>query len=292
MQDISDNSQISAEPTKAFFIEMLTRDIPLEQAVLDLVDNSVDAAKSFQIEGNRSFQGRIVKVEFDKSKFRIIDNCGGFNREIAKNYAFRFGRPENSPRIPHSIGQFGVGMKRALFKFGDYFTIRSATTEDSWAVEVNVPAWEKQEHWLFPWGAFIPDENVSNKNPGTEIVVTVLRPTIAARVSTNLFENTIIRLIKSKHRQFIAGGLSISVNGQHIDATSLSLLVASDGRLQPGTAEFIYQEEGKQDVKVRIIVGVGSSSPREAGWYVVCNGRVILEHDRSSETGWGLIEEQ
>jgi hypothetical protein len=42
---------------------------------------------------------------------------------------------------------------------------------------------------------------------------------------------------------------------------------------------------------VRIIVGVGPSSPREAGWYVVCNGRVILEADRRNVTGWGLIEE-
>lgn len=46
------------------------------------------------------------------------------------------------------------------------------------------------------------------------------------------------------------------------------------------------------DVKVRIIVGVGHSSPREAGWYVVCNGRVVIEADRRNATGWGLIEEQ
>lgn len=40
--------RINAEPTKAFFVDMLTRDIPLEQAVLDLVDNSVDGAKSMK----------------------------------------------------------------------------------------------------------------------------------------------------------------------------------------------------------------------------------------------------
>jgi hypothetical protein len=33
----------SARPTKRFFIQMLTADIALEDALLDLVDNSVDA---------------------------------------------------------------------------------------------------------------------------------------------------------------------------------------------------------------------------------------------------------
>jgi hypothetical protein len=45
-------------------------------------------------------------------------------------------------------------------------------------------------------------------------------------------------------------------------------------------------------VRVRIVVGMGNSSPREAGWYVICNGRVILEADRRPVTGWGLAEDE
>ncbi len=33
-----------ASPTKAFFVRMITRDIALEDCVLDLLDNSVDSA--------------------------------------------------------------------------------------------------------------------------------------------------------------------------------------------------------------------------------------------------------
>ena len=36
--------EIDASPTKAFFIDNLTRDLTLEDAILDLIDNSVDAA--------------------------------------------------------------------------------------------------------------------------------------------------------------------------------------------------------------------------------------------------------
>ena len=283
---------INAEPTKVFFVEMLTRDIPLEQALLDLVDNSVDAAKNLANNGNGSLVGREVKIEFSKEKIRLLDNCGGFSSEVAATYAFRFGKPAGTPRTMHSIGQFGVGMKRALFKFGHHFSVRSATSDDSWSVDIDVQNWESQEGWNFPWSNFHPDANVSNENPGTEIIVSNLRPEVANRFSTKLFQSTIIALIKSKHRQFIAGGLSISVNGQHLDATSLHLLVSENAKIKPGVDSFSFKEPGKDDVHVRIVVGVGPSLPREAGWYVVGNGRVILEADRRSNTGWGHLEEQ
>lgn len=291
MPDVLDKLPISAEPTKAFFVEMLTRDIPLEQAVLDLVDNSIDGAKSRKGDGDHPFAGMIVKLEFTKEKFRIVDNCGGFDSETARTYAFRFGKPTGAPRTPHSIGQFGVGMKRALFKFGHHFDVRSATADDAWAVSVQVPEWEGQNGWNFPWATFVQNDEISTSTPGTEIVVTDLRPEVAGKFSTKLFENAIIGLIKSKHRQFIAGGLSVTVNGQHIDATSLYLLVTSDAKFRPGADELLFNDELAEEIKVHIIVGIGHSSPREAGWYVVCNGRVILEADRRSTTGWGQIEE-
>ena len=40
------------------------------------------------------------------------------------------------------------------------------------------------------------------------------------------------------------------------------------------------------------MVGLAGSAPSEAGWYVVCNGRVVLAGDRSEETGWGRVAEQ
>ena len=100
---------------------MFTKDIALEQAVLDLVDNCVDGAKRQPLKGARPFEGRKVEIIFNADAFHIWDNCGGFDRKTAREYAFRFGRPKGKNLTPHSIGQFGVGMKRALFKFGDRF---------------------------------------------------------------------------------------------------------------------------------------------------------------------------
>jgi len=282
-------NEIDAAPTKSFFIDMLTRDIPLDQAILDLVDNSVDGAKALRANDDSKFDNLWVKLVFDENAFTISDNCGGFSKHAAKTYAFKFGRPDTAERTPHSIGQFGVGMKRALFKFGRHFVVKSTTATESWRVEVPVTEWETQKGWLFPITDVDADDPDYLEETGTQITVTELRKEVASRFLLKSFSNTIFELIKSKHRQFIADGLSISVNGRFVDATSLNLLV-NDG-LKPGRDHLIFQHGDKSPVKVDIIVAVGPSSPKQAGWYVVCNGRVILEADRTSITGWGLLEE-
>ena len=85
---------INASPTKEFFIHMLTRDIPLTRAILDLVDNSVDGARRLRASGN--YDGLWVRMELSVEQFRIADNCGGITVEIARDYAFRFGRPKEA----------------------------------------------------------------------------------------------------------------------------------------------------------------------------------------------------
>ena len=54
---------INAEPTKSFFVDMITRDISLEQAVLDLVDNSVDGAMRFKKVADHPLDGYYVHIQ-------------------------------------------------------------------------------------------------------------------------------------------------------------------------------------------------------------------------------------
>lgn len=280
--------EVSAEPTKEFFVEMLTRDIKLEQAVLDLVDNCIDGAKRLHPEPESRFDDYTVSIQFDTDVFSIIDNCGGFDIDTARKHAFRFGRADDHKSAPHSIGQFGVGMKRALFKFGRHFKVRSATSEEHWAIDIDVKKWGESVDWTFPWAEFGEEDVISRKNPGTEIIVTELRQEISTRFSTANFKTAIANLIKSKHRQFISSGLSIFVNDIQISATNLYLCMTD--KLKPGVDELIFSDDHKEDVRVRITVGIGDSVPKDAGWNVICNGRLVLEADRREDTGWGLLE--
>ena len=111
-----------ANPKKAFFVSMITRDITLEDSVLDLIDNSVDSA--WRSEGSRpmalgddaNLSRYKISIFASPEQFSIKDNCGGMTRKDAVYHAFSFGRSGSVQHDEYSIGVYGIGMKRAAFK--------------------------------------------------------------------------------------------------------------------------------------------------------------------------------
>ena len=161
---------VDASPTKEFFVEMLTRDIRMSMAILDLIDNCVDGA--LRIREDASLEGLMVKIVFTESQFLIQDNCGGIPLDLAKNYAFRFGRPKNAPSVKHSVGRFGVGMKRALFKLGRHFDVRTKTQSLRYRIIANVTEWLEKDEWEFPIVEMVEfSQPLSKDDTGTEIVI-------------------------------------------------------------------------------------------------------------------------
>lgn len=139
-----ETKMIKANPTREFFVNMLVRDILLKQAIIELIDNSIDGART--IKKDNDFTGLKIAVDFDGDSFCIRDNCGGIPLDVAQEYAFRFGRPkEKETGNNETTGIFGIGMKRALFKLGDYFEIKSKTVTTSFEVKLDVEQWENEE---------------------------------------------------------------------------------------------------------------------------------------------------
>ena len=126
---------IEGNPTKKFFIEMITRDISIEDAIIDLLDNSIDGANRINPE---NYTDLWINLTINDKEFVIQDNCGGFSLETAQKYAFRFGRPEEAPKANNTVGRFGIGMKRSLFKIGRDFAVQSQSPNDHFKVELNV----------------------------------------------------------------------------------------------------------------------------------------------------------
>ena len=275
---------VDASPTKEFFVEMLTRDVRLTMAILDLIDNSVDGA--LRTREDNAFDGLEVRIRFDKDQFIIEDNCGGIPLDLAKNYAFRFGRPSNAPSVKRSVGRFGVGMKRALFKLGRLFEVATTTKDVSYRITIDVPDWLGRESWDFPIvGMESPGGHYSDAETGT--VITVIELTDEAnRWFTFPYNETILRdEISRRHQQHIDNGLAISLNGVSIPPSQLEFLESDRPALRPA-----YLKYDRDGVHVRLLAGVGKSKPQEAGWYVYCNGRMILYADRTRTTGWGEPE--
>ena len=288
---MTSDHRIHAEPTKEFFIEVLTRDIGLKDAIIDLLDNSIDAAHSFVgLDGplNR-FE---VHLAFDAESFTIWDTCGGIAPQIAENYAFRFGKVPGAPRLEGSIGQFGVGMKRALFKLGKAFTIESQTEDAYWSVSVDTAEWREAPGWMFEFGEGPTDRDPTQGNgPGTKITVTELHNETRAQFGQRDFVEDLKKQIALRAGTFISRGLAVTVDGLPLAAHFRELLTSDE--LSPRVVDFnLAKGESRLPVRVHVVTGVGPSEPREAGWYVYCNGRLILGPDRSPVTGWGLTDEE
>jgi hypothetical protein len=286
---------VDAQPSKAFFIDMITRDLGLTDCILDLIDNAVDHAVArtgadvMKLLTNggaqRTLEGCSVDVTMSEGQFVIRDTCGGISIHAAKTSVFLFGNPVDRGS-PGGLSVFGIGMKRAFFKMGRQILVDSHTETEWFTIDINVDEWQKKgdRNWDFEFketGARFPNDG---KGPaGTTIRVTRLHDDVRERFTHASFHNELMNRIAATYALFISAGLTIQLQGESIPS-NLPTLGTSDDRLTPGRK--VLQHDG---VDVLIVAGVTPAEDKVPphGWYVFCNGRMVLEADRTRVTGWG-----
>jgi len=280
---------INGNPTKVFFIEMLTRDISIRDAIIDLLDNSIDGANSIN---KNDYSNLEINVTINKDEFIVEDNCGGFSLEVAQKYAFRFGRPEDAPTTTGTVGRFGVGMKRALFKMGKAFEVESKTQLDHFQVDVDVANWKdkkiidhdengeeiQKDDWNFNYQE-ITQELSNLQNNGTYIKVSDLYADVAKLFDDESFLNDLEDDIERILNFSLEKGITITLNGKTLSKHGIVLFNENS---KP------YLFEGEIDgVNVRVAAGLSHvGDPDASGWYIYCNNRLVVEKDKSSSTGW------
>jgi hypothetical protein len=288
----NDTLTADARPTKSFFIQNLTRDLTLEDAILDLVDNAVDslirtrgldvspAILDVPLHGSPEVY---VAIHFTEQEFRIDDRCGGIDLEHARNNVFRFGRTEGS--YGGSLGVYGIGLKRALFKIGSEISISSKTPESGFHLAVNVQDWAKDDNnWSFPLEAI--SKAPSMDDAGTSITIRGLTPEVKMRLGDGALLTRLSETIASTYALFLSRYLGISLNGVVIAPRKLPL--AETALLPPNSRTLAVD-----GVTVSLVAGLQERrndewSAERAGWYVLCNGRVVVTADRTDLTGWGV----
>jgi len=298
---------VSAHPVKSFFVYMLTRDIGLQDAILDLLDNCVDGVQRSEtrkhLDKPRPYAGYWARIVLSEKEFRIEDNCGGIPWGL-HDYAFRLGRvKQDIDKGRRMIGTYGIGMKRAIFKMGSDCIIRTHAKDASYRLRFS-PEWMSDES-KWDIGA---EEIAPAAERGTSVLVRGLYPAVSQRFSSCAFVNAFREALSTHYAYIIGKGFTVYLNGEPVRPKQVRLLFAEQGDKSFVThriAPFIYQAE-HGGVDVFLAVGFTRDIPSkdeaeesfedykerysaaDAGWTVVCNDRTVLYCDRSAVTGWGV----
>ncbi|CAI7997052.1 hypothetical protein GBAR_LOCUS2033 [Geodia barretti] len=284
---------------------MLTRDIALDEAILDLLDNCVDGIlRTDAAEAIRPYDGYRAAITFDADSFAIEDNCGGIPPTLL-DYAFRLGRAPDYPEDEKprgAVGVYGIGMKRAIFKMGESCVISTQHENASYEVSISREWLHDEDDWNIP---FLNTER-SKHEDGTKIMVTNLYDGITAAFGNQreALESELAEMVSTHYSFIIDKGFSVTINGAPISSRSRGFVytpnTASNARV---IRPFTYETTTDDGVDVFMAVGFDRAIPSEddvsseqeetsrssenAGWTVVCNDRAVLFCDRSELTGWG-----
>ena len=289
---------VNASPAKRFFVEMLTRDIRLEDAVLDLVDNAVDSLIRSQninltqlltsLTDTEPYEQELRKkksilVEINDKEFRIEDNCGGIEIDHAREHVFRFGAAEKPKDAYLSV--YGIGLKRAVLKMGRYITVESRNVKSGFRVTMDIEKFERpEESWHFPIEEISPADSVDDS--GTIITVKQLTRESQIRLRSGLFENQLVESIGQSYSLFLNRFVNVKFNDRPVTPATISISNSDEVVTSLSKVEF-------GEVQVFVVAGLQTVDGKDwrghtAGWYVICNGRVVVFADRTALTGWGV----
>lgn len=292
---------INASPAKKFFVDMLTRDIELADAILDLVDNCLDGAmRKSQNSKEKKYKGFYARITMNKDEFKIEDNCGGIPIDIALSQAFRlgntnFGKERNTP----TIGVYGIGMKRAMFKMGAQSIVSTKTDNEQYNVVIS-PEWLENDD---DWELKLEMGESGLTESGTKIRITKLRDGVARLLDDKtVFQSDLMNIISHHFAIVINKGFKIFLNDQEIKPSLTSLMFDETAfQNDKGMAPYVYINE-KDGVSIELAVGFyrdlttdeedesfleSRNSSEKAGWTIICNDRVVVYADKTRLTGWG-----
>jgi len=202
-----------------------------------------------------------------------------------------------------SVGYYGIGMKRAIFKMGKKCQIKTKNREYQYEVEIT-PEWLKDEYSDHAWD--LPIRNIDwSGSDGTIIEIRDLYDGISKQFNENSakFISNLEKIISTQYAVILEKGFDVKINGNGVKprATTLSFNLHADeiNKIEP----FVYEAESSDGVKVFLTVGFTRPIPSQnelddekespkyssvdAGWTVICNDRVVVYCNRDELTGWG-----
>lgn len=280
----------------------LTQDITTLEAIYDLIDNSIDAARR-DIFANQNFtadeygipkdySGYSIDVIVNDKEISIVDNCLGFSKSELENKSLILGQPSNHE---FGIGQYGIGLKRSLLKIGNKYTLNTDDKKNRF--EVNFTNKEFNSEKGFISSSLLK----SNNEKMTSLKIKDLKQGILPDIKSNMWYENAIEGMNQRYTIYLEKGLSISIKyfeNEPEKIKSSLVKLRHDSRFKP----FKKSYKLNNDVTVIISAGIHNkynfkgeqgyslSENRkitdEYGIYIICNDRVIVASSKEKMHGW------
>ena len=275
---------IPTSPEKDIF-DTLVADISYEDAICELIDNSIDSAH--RLEDTDSVR---VDVTYSSSPddeydtmLRVRDNGGGIERDnlpiLTKLSS------SSSSDLDTSIGTYGVGIKRACAKLGGDALILSRHEDSDVGYGFNIPAeWYQENDWR-DFGE-VQDDSLSAGS--TEITIYDVSYGFDSESLKNHISRTYAKYLRGEAADI---DVAIYVNGDEVEAPSevnwSNTPFDFHPRRYPHIPIMPEEKDMDEPVYLTITVGIlrGSDGENEPGTDIYCQGRKVVHADQGRKGG-------
>jgi hypothetical protein len=282
-----------ASPEKQLFVSMITRDISLIAAFLDLIDNSINSAvepsadqlvtasdyHSF-LQDSERVPSVDIRIKVTDALVEVADTASGISFHTAAERVFRFGRSGEESQEKDRLSVYGIGLKRAIFKLGNKITMRSDHVDGGFDMDLDVEEWLSDNS--LPWNFVIAERRPAQPDAtGTTISVSDLHAETIQRLADGVFATQLRDAVARTYPFYLAKFVNIYVNDAKIEGTTIEI------GSNHASESFVAGE-----VTCSITAGIGVPQggyfrDKASGWFVFCNGRTVISADKSALTGWG-----
>lgn len=284
------------------FVEgILIKDVSTLDALYDLIDNSIDAARDAIYSAGKyekdefglpsSYRGYEINLSISANKISIEDNCLGIDEHILKNETFLIFNPSQHN---YGIGQYGIGLKRSLLKMGDSYEFHIDNGKSIYEAQFT------SKHIGGSEGKLLADVRASAGKVKTIFTVTRLNDEIQRDIQNARWLDNAKNGIKDRYSVYFSKGLVINLN--YFDDLPVKLesklpSLRTNGKFLPTHSTFLIDgvtiviESGIHEKynfpnEDLYSLSMNRTLTEEFGIYFICNDRVIVKASTERRHGW------
>jgi Histidine kinase-, DNA gyrase B-, and HSP90-like ATPase len=272
---IREIDSFDATPSKRIYHSIIA-DYDLKTAVCELIDNAVDAWRSFSKNDQLKI---IVDIDTDQQSVLVQDNACGVKKEDLKTLITPGETSLDGIRDP--IGFFGVGSKRAVVAIAQHIQISTRyENEKTYRVQYDDEWINDAGNWSMPYYE-IADINANT----TKIELLKLRFKIEEEHVIDLKAH-----LSATHANFIIDdNIQILVNGEKIEGTLFSQWAFPNEFTPTCFIRTLPVFKTTRDIRFELTYGLThekGASGADYGVFFYCNRRLIARALKSPEVGF------